>query len=143
MKLIFLGILFILPSCSSTQITGQYVDDKELVELQNKDQDKQSVLKIFGSPTFVPDNDPKTWYYISRNLKVSPLSKPKLDQQKVVKLTFDSQNKLIDVELKTDLTDTKIHLDSSSTYTKGKQESSVQHFIKNFGRFNVKREKKR
>ena len=143
MKLIFLGILFILPSCSNTQITGQYVDDKELAELQNNMQDKQSVLKIFGSPTFVPDSDPKTWYYISRNLKVSPLSKPKLDQQKVVKLTFDSQDKLIDVELKTDLADTQMHPDSSSTYTKGKQESSLQHFIKNFGRFNVKREKKR
>jgi outer membrane protein assembly factor BamE (lipoprotein component of BamABCDE complex) len=143
MKLIFSGILFILSSCSNTQITGQYIDDKEFAELQNDIKDKQSVLKIFGSPTFAPDNEPRIWYYISRNLKVSPLSKPKLAQQRVVKLTFDSQDRLIDVELKKDLADSKVHLENSSTYTKGKQESSVQHFIKNFGRFNVKREKKR
>ncbi len=132
-----------LTACSNTQITGQYVDDNALAELQEGIKNKQGVLQILGSATFIPDNEPNVWYYVSRNLKINPLSKPKLHQQRVIKLTFDSLDNLIDIELKTDLNNRSITLENSSTYSKGKQESSMQHFIKNFGRFNIKREKKR
>ena len=87
MRSIFLLIFFFFTSCTSTHITGQYIDDSEFSTLNSEGKDKQSVMKILGSPTFAPENDPNTWYYISRTMKTGPLSKPKLTEQKIIKLS--------------------------------------------------------
>jgi hypothetical protein len=143
MRSIFLLIFFFFTSCTSTHITGQYIDDSEFSTLNSEGKDRQSVMKILGSPTFAPENDPNTWYYISRTMKTGPLSKPKLTEQRIIKLSFDNNGTLINVETKTDTGNSDMPLEKSSTFTQGKSESSLQHFIKNFGRFNTKREKKR
>jgi outer membrane protein assembly factor BamE (lipoprotein component of BamABCDE complex) len=143
MKPSFLVILFLLASCTTIQITGQYLDDRDLESLRLSQTNKQEVTQILGSPTFIAEQNSNTWYYVGRSLKTGPLSKPKLVQQKLVQLSFDSNHRLIDVKTKIDDDDKILSFDQESTFTHGKSGSALQHFIKNFGRFNSKREKKR
>ena len=141
MKLNFL-LIFLLMSCATTHINGQYLDDKD-VESVSKCKNKHCVLEKIGSPTFISESEPNTWYYLSRKVKTIPLSKPKLYEQKTTKLVFDKQNALIDVQSLTDDFKGDVMSETTTTFTHGKKETAFEHFYKNFGKFNRKREKKR
>jgi outer membrane protein assembly factor BamE (lipoprotein component of BamABCDE complex) len=142
MKLIFLPILFLLASCSTKHINGQYFSNAEIESLNSGSSNKKDVIATLGSPTFISEDEPNTWYYISRTVKNGPFIKPKLLEQKILKLSFDGKDKLSDVQVVID-NQNRLNLDQNTTYTYGKNESGLQHFVKNFGRFNSKREKKR
>ena len=129
-------------SCATTHINGQYVDDTD-VEKVSKCTDKACALSILGSPTFVSNSEPNTLYYVSRTVKTIPLSKPKLYEQKITKLVFNSDNMLIAADSKTDDFKSNLALEKNTSFTHGKKETSLEHFFKNFGRFNSKRQKKR
>jgi outer membrane protein assembly factor BamE (lipoprotein component of BamABCDE complex) len=141
MKLHFL-LIFLLISCATTHINGQYVDDKD-VENISKCKDKTCVFSAMGSPTFVSVSEPNTWYYVSRTLKTIPLSKPRLHEQRIAKVVFDERNNLIDVQSKVDDLKDNVISEKTTTFTHGKKETAIEHFVKNFGKFNKKREKKR
>lgn len=135
-------LIFLLMSCATTHINGQYVDDKEVASIK-KCKDKACVTSIIGSPTFISEAEPNTWYYVSRAQKTTPLSKPKLYEQKITKVVFDRNDNLIDIDSKTDDFKSNVMSEKTTSFTHGKKETWYQHFVKNFGKFNRKREKKR
>ena len=142
MKPVFL-LLFLLTSCATINLNGQSVEEKDLAILNSQTCNKEKVLQTIGSPTLVSQLDDNTWYYISRTLKTIPLSKPRLMSQKVVKVSFDKNGKLLEAAVQESQNDQKIMLDADSSITYGKNQTPIGHFVKNFGRFNKKREKKR
>ena len=142
MKPVFL-LLFLLTSCATINLNGQSVEEKDLAILNSQPCSKEKVLQTIGSPTLVSQIDDNTWYYISRTVKTLPLSKPRLMSQKVVKVSFDKHGKLLEAAVQETQNDQKIKLDSDSSMTYGKKQTSIEHFKTNFGRFNKKREKKR
>jgi outer membrane protein assembly factor BamE (lipoprotein component of BamABCDE complex) len=127
-------------SCATTHINGQYVDDGD-VEKVSKCGNKACVLSLLGSPTFVSQSEPNVTYYVSRTVKTIPLSKPKLYEQKITKLTFDAKDMLIEGDSKTDDFKSNLNLEKTTSFTHGKKETPLEHFFKNFGRFNSKRQK--
>jgi outer membrane protein assembly factor BamE (lipoprotein component of BamABCDE complex) len=137
------ALIFLLSSCARTHINGQYVEDKHISQLQEGGKTQQDVLMMLGSPTFIAEEDSNIWYYVSRSVKITPLSKPNLNEQRIITITFDKEGKLIDIQIKVSNKNSDAHIESEASFTYGKSESGMQHFIKNFGRFNSKREKKR
>ena len=136
-------LTLLLSSCARTHLNGQYVDEKHLTELGQGVKTKTDVIRLIGSPTFIAQNNNDIWYYVSRSIKTNPLSKPYLYEQKIVQFTFNTDAKLVDVQTKVDHKNTNQKLEQEASFTHGKKESSLEHFKKNFGRFNSKREKKR
>ena len=141
MKFNFL-LIFLLISCTTIHNNGQYIDDDLLSNLNSNAKDKNNVVSIMGAPTFVAEENDRVWYYVSRKVKVGPLLKPVLKEQQIIKITFDKDDKVISID---DTLDKGRHLvlDAKSSFTYGKGESSMTHFIKNLGRFTKVREKKR
>lgn len=136
-------LLFLLTSCATINLNGQSVEEKDLAILNSQTCNKEKVLQTIGSPTLISQIDDNTWYYISRTVKTIPLSKPRLMSQKVVKVSFDKNGKLLEAAVQESQDNQKIMLDADSSMTYGKNQTSIGHFVKNFGRFNKKREKKR
>jgi outer membrane protein assembly factor BamE (lipoprotein component of BamABCDE complex) len=53
-----------------------------------------------------------------------------------VKISFTKDGKLIDATLLSDIHEENIAIDSNYTKTKGTEQTGVQKFVKNIGRFN-------
>jgi len=140
-KLLIIISLLILPGCKTIDSRGQYVDDKQITTLENKNLTKNDVTELIGLPTIVPDYTPNTWYYVSRSLERKIFTQPKVVSQRVVKVTFD-HDRLDMVEVIDDSHNHDIKTVVEYTRSLGTDENVLQQFTKNFGRFNQSKKKK-
>ena len=132
----------VLSGCQSINNRGEYVDDAKLAAIEKNHVSKEQVVEMLGEPTIVPDYTPNVWYYVSRKVQDKVWARPSIKSQRVVKISFNNDK----VE-KVDITDKRpknnINVELDSTVAKGTEETAVQTFVKNFGRFNKSSRKKR
>jgi outer membrane protein assembly factor BamE (lipoprotein component of BamABCDE complex) len=128
--------LLILSGCQTLEVRGQFVSDKAVAEINNKKPSKKEVSSLVGTPTYVPDYTDNTWYYIQRSLSKRAWFEAKVITQRVVKITFNDNNKVIEAALLADMQNENITTHNHYTKTHGTEQSGVQKFVKNIGRFN-------
>ncbi len=138
-----LFLLFLLSSCKVIEIRGQYVDDDALSKLEDTRMNKSEVIDLIGTPTIIPEYSPNTWYYIQRLLARRAWFEAKIEEQRIVKIIFDSNDFVDEVVLLNDSHNEEIMVISEYTKTYGTDLNGVQKFIKNIGRFNKTDDKKR
>lgn len=131
-----ISILFILSSCQTLDIRGQYVDDNSLIQLEKKKMTKNEVIELIGTPTIVPDYTPDTWYYVQRTLARRAWLTPKVIEQRVVEVKFNKKDMVDDVIVYNNSHIDKIHIVNEYTKSSGTDMNGVQKFVKNIGRFN-------
>ena len=129
-------ILFILTGCQTVDMRGQFVSDKAISEINAKKPGKNEVIDMIGTPTYIPDYTKNTWYYIQRSLSKRAWFDPKVVKQRIVKITFNSSSKVLEAVLLEDLQNENITALSNYTKTRGTEQSGIQKFVKNIGRFN-------
>ncbi len=84
------GAALLLSACASNAVHRGAVIDVSLANtIQPGIDNKASVAKLLGSPTFVDQFKPDSWYYVSRNTRQSSLHNPKLSSTLVVTVQFD------------------------------------------------------
>jgi outer membrane protein assembly factor BamE (lipoprotein component of BamABCDE complex) len=138
----FFLLIFLLASCTTTHINGQYIDS-ELVSILNQNaKNKRTVISIMGPATFSSQENDNIWYYVQRKIKSGPLKHPTLTEQQIIKITFDTQGNVVNIEHIVDQ-DKEFTLEKNISFTYGKGESGMTHIIKNLGRFTKKRIEKR
>jgi len=130
-----IATLFVLSSCQTLDIRGQYVDDTTVKGIERKKLSKSEVENLLGTPTIIPNYSSDTWYYIQRILARRAWFDPKVVEQRIVKVKFDKHDILEEATL---LIDSQEEINIISEYTKahGTELNSVQRFVKNIGRFN-------
>jgi len=145
MRTIFFAIFLslFLQSCASKHIIGQHVDSSDISIIKEKKYNKDQVAELLAAPSFISEKNPDIWYYISRNMKTYPLSKPRVEKQQIVKLTFNKKGKLQDLEVIEGTSESQFVFDSSITSSQGTQESMLQHWINNFAKFGKKQDRKK
>jgi len=80
----------LLSACASNAVHRGAVIDVPLANtIQPGIDNKASVTKLLGSPTFVGQFEPNSWYYVSRSTRQSALHNPSLSRSLVVKVQFD------------------------------------------------------
>lgn len=135
MRILLVLCVFVLSGCQSINNRGEYVAKETLEAIEKNHVSKEQVIEMLGEPTIVPDYTPNTWYYVARKVQDKVWSRPSIKSQRVVKITFNGNN--VD---KVEITDKRprnnIDVDHDITAVKGTEESAVQTFVKNFGRFN-------
>ncbi len=121
--------------CKSMSNHGNYIDDDVLSKINKENPSKDKLVELIGSPTYTPREGGNVWYYIQRVQSQRLWFKPKVQEQRVVKVIFD-KNKVKLAELMHNLHDESISVVGSGTNPIGAKSGSAKKFFKNLGRFN-------
>ncbi|WP_218460924.1 outer membrane protein assembly factor BamE [Rickettsia sp. TH2014] len=127
---------FSLSGCKTIENRGQSIDDSALVKLESKKLNKTEVVELIGTPTMVPEYSQNTWYYVERVISQRAWLNPKIEKQKIVKMTFDANNFMQEIVVIDDSHRQDIETVREYTRTYGTELNGLQKFVKNLGRFN-------
>ena len=85
--------------CSRIKSNQGYIVDEQLVaSVQPGIDNKTSVQRTLGRPTFTSQFDQREWYYISRNTTQLAFAAPKATTQSVIRVTFDARGNVAAVD---------------------------------------------
>ena len=135
-KAILVFLLFSISGCQSIDVRGQFISDKAIEEINAKKPTQEELVEMVGTPTYIPDYTENTWYYIQRSLARRAWFDVKVTDQRIVKITFDKNQKVNQAVLAKNSHDNTIAVNSLYTPTHGTEKSGIQKFVKNIGRFN-------
>ncbi len=129
-------LLLILSGCQSVDVRGQFVSDSVVEQINIKKPNQEQLIDMIGTPTYVPDFSENTWYYIQRSLARRAWFDPKVVKQRILKITFAKNKKVSEAVLMKDSQNEAVSANSAYTKTQGTEQSGIQKFVKNIGRFN-------
>jgi outer membrane protein assembly factor BamE (lipoprotein component of BamABCDE complex) len=88
-----------LTACSGIREHRGFVIDPTLAEgIQVGIDNKESVTKTMGRPTFTGQFDPNDWYYVSRDTTQLAFRDPKVTEQTILRVQFDQAGNVSSVQ---------------------------------------------
>ena len=137
--LIFISAI-ILSSCVSKKIVNGNLPDAETISLLKigKD-DKNSIRKILGEPSFIGSLGDNSYYYIGTLRSKIAFLKPKVEEQYILELKFNKKGKLRNIFFYDKSLSTDVAMSSLETESGGVKESLLQQLLGNFGVPGMKR----
>lgn len=129
-------VMVILSSCKSVDIHGQYLDDQDVQKINSQPWTKEELFTTLGYPNFVPDYTENTVYYLYRTNTKRAWLRPKVTEQRIVKVIFDRNGKVENSLVLEDTHNESLSVRSQFTKAGGTSHSGVQKFVRNVGRFN-------
>ena len=126
--------LFSLNSCVTQKLVHGNLPDAQLVSILKVGIDsKKSTTQILGEPTFRGVLGDNSFYYVGTvNSKVAFLD-PKLDDQFILELNFDKNNKLKTLYLYDENESIDVSMSSLETKHSGKKLTFLQQIFGNIG----------
>jgi len=114
-----------------------YVLDKELAtNLQVGVDNKDSVIKTLGRPSFIGQFDANDWYYFSRDTKTVPFRGARVMDQTVLHVRFDAAGNVASVGQTGEETVVAINPVNDKTPTLGRKRSFFDELFGNIGVLN-------
>jgi len=131
-----LGAALALASCGiPVDQRGNLPDERNLSQIKPGETDKATVTRLIGSPSSVAAFDPNTWYYISQKTKTVAFFRTDVLDQEVIAITFD-QDGVVKTIGNRGLQDAEaVTPNSNVTPTYGREFSTIEQFLGNFGKF--------
>ncbi|MGL4543464.1 MAG: outer membrane protein assembly factor BamE, partial [Polymorphobacter sp.] len=96
-----LAALLLLPGCTVSKLTqtqGYVVDETLVASIQPGVDNRESVEKTLGRPTWASEFDRSSWYYVSRNSEQLAFLTPKPIAQSVIIISFNDAGGVTKVE---------------------------------------------
>ena len=126
--------IFTLNSCISQKLVHGNLPDAELISILKVGIDsKKSTTQILGEPTFRGVLGDNSFYYVGTvNSKLAFLD-PKLDDQFILELNFDKNNKLKTLYLYDENESIDVSMSSLETKHSGKKLTFLQQIFGNIG----------
>jgi outer membrane protein assembly factor BamE (lipoprotein component of BamABCDE complex) len=114
-----------------------YILDQELTaNLQIGVDNKDSVIKTLGRPSFVGQFDQNDWYYFSRDTKTSPFRAARVTEQDVLHVRFDAAGNVSSVGKTGEETVVAINPVNDRTPTLGRKRGFFDELFGNIGVLN-------
>src|SRR5947209_18806520 len=89
----------VLAGCAQTRQHKGVVLDSQLVSaIQPGVDNKNSVEKALGRPSFVGEFSPNDWYYVSRDVRQVAFRNPTVSKQTVLIVSFDPKGNVASVQ---------------------------------------------
>ena len=127
----------LLGACVGTKEHRGYVLDKELAAaIQVGVDNKDSVTKTLGRPTFTGQFDANDWYYVARDTKAIAFRSQKVMDQDVVHIRFDAAGNVAAINRTDETLVAKIDPVDDKTPTLGRNRSFFDEIFGNIGVFN-------
>ena len=87
-----------LTGCAGIRDHRGYVLDKELAtNIQVGVDNKDSVIKTLGRPSFTGQFDANDWYYLARDTNTLPFRGPRVSEQSLLHVRFDAAGNVTSV----------------------------------------------
>ncbi len=124
----------VLPGCSRIKQNMGYIVDESLVTaIQPGVDNKESVAKTLGRPTFAGEFDGRDWYYVSRNTSQLAFAAPKTTTQSIIRVQFDTGGNVSAVDRRGMEQIAKIDPESDKTPTLGRDKNLLRDLFGNIG----------
>jgi outer membrane protein assembly factor BamE (lipoprotein component of BamABCDE complex) len=120
--------------CASIKERRGYVVDRALIEsVQPGVDNRQSVERSLGRPTFVSQFGEPAWYYVSINTRQRPFASPRTTDQTVLRVRFDPQGNVVAVDEAGAEKVARLDPDGSKTPTLGRDRGFIEDLFGNIG----------
>jgi len=111
-----------------------YVMDEQLTSaVQVGVDNKTSVQKTLGEPTFAGTFDQNDWYYVARDTRSFAFRNPKVTGQKVIRVRFDQAGNVAAVDQTDEKLIASINPSKDKTPTLGRQHGFFNELFNNIG----------
>jgi outer membrane protein assembly factor BamE (lipoprotein component of BamABCDE complex) len=128
------GLSGALAGCAHIQGHQGYVADSALVaSVQPGVDNRESVQKTLGDPSFASQFDQSTWYYFTRNTRQFSFAQPKPISQSVIAVHFDRSGAVTGVDRSGLEQVVSISPVKDKTPTLGRKRSLFQELFGNIG----------
>jgi len=129
-----LGLAVLTGGCASIRNHRGYVVDQALIDaVQPGIDNRLSVERTLGRPTFVSQFGTKDWYYISIDTKQPAFRKTRTEKQTVLRVRFDPSGNVIAVDRAGMEQVARIDPDGDKTPTLGRDRSFLEDLFGNVG----------
>ena len=115
------------------QNQGYLVDETLLTSIQPGVDNRDSVAKTLGRPTFAGQFDAKEWYYVSRITGQYAFAQPKVLEQSILVVSFDAAGNVEKVDRRGMEQVARINPESDKTPTLGRESSLIEELFGNIG----------
>ena len=138
--LIYLLFSIILSSCISKKIINGNLPDADTISILKIGQDdKNSVSKILGEPSFKGSLGDIAYYYVGSLKSKIAFLKSNVMEQYILELKFSKSNKLKNIYFYDKSLSTDVAMSSLESQTDGTKQSFLQQILGNFGVPGMKR----
>jgi len=129
-----LGAAMLTTGCVSILGHRGYLADEVLMQsVQPGVDNRQSVERTLGRPSFVAQFGEPVWYYVSSTTQQKPFRKPEIEQHTVLAVHFDEAENVINVERSGMEQVARINPENDETPTLGRERSFFQDLFGNIG----------
>jgi outer membrane protein assembly factor BamE (lipoprotein component of BamABCDE complex) len=115
------------------QNQGYLVDETLLTSIQPGVDNRDSVAKTLGRPTFSAQFDSKEWYYVSRITGQYAFAQPKVLSQSILVVSFDAAGNVEKVERRGMEQVARIDPEKEKTPTLGRETGLLEEVFGNIG----------
>src|SRR5437764_14878107 len=123
-----------LAGCASVSAHKGAVIDRQLASsVQPGVDNKASVEKLLGRPTFTGEFTPNDWYYVSRDVRQFAFRNPTVTKQTALHVRFDQAGNVASVERTGKELVMNVNPTKRSTPTLGRQRSFFEELFGNIG----------
>ena len=112
---------------------GYVMDEQLTTGIQPGVDNKQSVEKTLGLPTFSGTFDQNDWYYISRDTRAFAFRNPKVTDQTVLHIRFDQAGNVASVNQTDEKLIASINPSKGRTPTLGRERGFFDELFNNIG----------
>ncbi|MFA7587684.1 MAG: outer membrane protein assembly factor BamE [Novosphingobium sp.] len=120
--------------CTSIKDHRGYLVDNTLIDsVQPGIDNKLSVERTLGRPTFVSQFGDPAWYYVAIDTRQSPFSRPRTTEQTVLRVRFDPAGNVVGVDRRGKEQIAHIDPDGKKTPTLGRDRSFLEDLFGNIG----------
>ncbi len=124
----------LLGGCAGVRTHKGAVIDTQLVgSVQPGVDNKASVEKLLGRPSFTGQFDPNDWYYVSRDTSVYAFRNPRVLNQTTLRIRFDQAGNVVAVQRSGKELVASVDPTSRQTPTLGREKSFFEEIFGNVG----------
>ena len=129
-----LGLALLSGGCASIKDHRGFLVDNALVDsIQPGVDNRLSVERTLGRPSFASQFGDKDWYYVSVDTKQSAFRRPRTDKQTVLRVRFDPTDRVIAVDRAGAEKVARLDPDGDKTPTLGRDRSFLEDLFGNIG----------
>lgn len=133
-SLFLLPLLFAVAGCTQFRDAQGYLGDTTLMsEIREGTDNKQSVERTLGRPSFETQWGAPVWYYVSRETRQLAFRDPRLVKQEVLAVHFDARGNVTKIERRGAEQVAAISPSKDKTPTLGKDRTIWQDIFGNIG----------
>ena len=129
-----LGVAALAAGCSSIVGHKGYLADEVILQsVQPGVDNRTSVERALGQPSFMSQFGEPVWYYVSSTTKQAPFTTPRISQHTVLAVRFDAAGNVISAERTGMEQVARIDPENDETPTLGRERGFLEDLFGNIG----------